>query len=184
MLAADPLRINSTPFESCNKSDDSRARVWPWEIVHNDPIPPRPPYPSVHTRWATIHPSHDILRLDSRSRTLKTLHSDQDQHSNSIRKPYKNSSASPNIHLLHIYTYDRSQPPRGHTYYESESLISRRNLFTSLASPLLTPTHQKMYSCVNQPRGCRGRVNTPGGRCDSCRVSYLSHSRLLWQSCG
>lgn len=28
-----------------------------------------------------------------------------------------------------------------------------------------------MYSCVNQPRGCRGRVNTFGGRCDSCRVS-------------
>ncbi|KAI5817624.1 hypothetical protein BZA77DRAFT_29654 [Pyronema omphalodes] len=29
-----------------------------------------------------------------------------------------------------------------------------------------------MYSCVNQPRGCRGRVNIPGGRCDSCRVSF------------
>ncbi|KAF8429105.1 hypothetical protein EV426DRAFT_208789 [Tirmania nivea] len=30
-----------------------------------------------------------------------------------------------------------------------------------------------MYSCVNQPRGCRGRVNTPGGRCDSCRQLNL-----------
>ncbi|KAI5796240.1 hypothetical protein DFH27DRAFT_484174 [Peziza echinospora] len=30
-----------------------------------------------------------------------------------------------------------------------------------------------MYSCVNQPRGCRGRVNSPGGRCDSCRQLNL-----------
>ncbi|KAF8463858.1 hypothetical protein BDZ91DRAFT_660810 [Kalaharituber pfeilii] len=30
-----------------------------------------------------------------------------------------------------------------------------------------------MYSCVNQPRGCRGRVNTPNGRCDSCRQLNL-----------
>ncbi|PWW78944.1 hypothetical protein C7212DRAFT_167308 [Tuber magnatum] len=30
-----------------------------------------------------------------------------------------------------------------------------------------------MYSCVNQPRGCRGRVNTFGGRCDSCRQLNL-----------
>ncbi|KAF8543288.1 hypothetical protein BDD12DRAFT_726746 [Trichophaea hybrida] len=30
-----------------------------------------------------------------------------------------------------------------------------------------------MYSCVNQPRGCRGRVNIPGGRCDSCRQLNL-----------
>ncbi|RPB05052.1 hypothetical protein L873DRAFT_1664095 [Choiromyces venosus 120613-1] len=30
-----------------------------------------------------------------------------------------------------------------------------------------------MYSCVNQPRGCRGRVNTLGGRCDSCRQLNL-----------
>ncbi|KAI5791871.1 hypothetical protein EDC01DRAFT_616292 [Geopyxis carbonaria] len=30
-----------------------------------------------------------------------------------------------------------------------------------------------MYSCVNQPRGCRGRVNISGGRCDSCRQLNL-----------
>ncbi|KAG0640546.1 hypothetical protein HOY80DRAFT_958334 [Tuber brumale] len=30
-----------------------------------------------------------------------------------------------------------------------------------------------MYSCVNQPRGCRGRVNIFGGRCDSCRQLNL-----------
>ncbi|RPA81893.1 hypothetical protein BJ508DRAFT_325915 [Ascobolus immersus RN42] len=30
-----------------------------------------------------------------------------------------------------------------------------------------------MYSCINQPRGCRGRVNTSGGRCESCRQLNL-----------
>jgi hypothetical protein len=27
-----------------------------------------------------------------------------------------------------------------------------------------------MYSCVNQPRGCRGRVNSQGAKCKDCSV--------------
>src|SRR5690606_41859916 len=36
-----------------------------------------------------------------------------------------------------------------------------------------------MYSCINQPRGCRGRVNTSGGRCESCRVCSFSCYQCL-----
>lgn len=45
-------------------------------------------------------------------------------------------------------------------------------------SASLRATRTRMYSCINQPRGCRGRVNTFGGRCDSCRVSFLRSSSL------
>ncbi|KAL2362735.1 hypothetical protein RJZ56_004379 [Blastomyces dermatitidis] len=30
-----------------------------------------------------------------------------------------------------------------------------------------------MYSCANYSRGCRGRVNTPGGKCATCVASNL-----------
>ncbi|KAJ5182604.1 hypothetical protein N7492_000220 [Penicillium capsulatum] len=30
-----------------------------------------------------------------------------------------------------------------------------------------------MYSCINQPRGCRGRVNQRGARCTDCRQLNL-----------
>ncbi|EEH17701.1 hypothetical protein PABG_00264 [Paracoccidioides brasiliensis Pb03] len=30
-----------------------------------------------------------------------------------------------------------------------------------------------MYSCANYPRGCRGRVNTEGGRCADCVTANL-----------
>ncbi|TGZ78263.1 hypothetical protein EX30DRAFT_373964 [Ascodesmis nigricans] len=36
-----------------------------------------------------------------------------------------------------------------------------------------------MYSCVNQPRGCRGRVNVAGGRCDSCRQLNLKKPSIF-----
>ncbi|KZZ86687.1 hypothetical protein AAP_06306 [Ascosphaera apis ARSEF 7405] len=30
-----------------------------------------------------------------------------------------------------------------------------------------------MYSCANYPRGCRGRCNVPGGRCEDCKIQKL-----------
>ncbi|EZF23073.1 hypothetical protein H112_04176 [Trichophyton rubrum D6] len=30
-----------------------------------------------------------------------------------------------------------------------------------------------MYSCVNYPRGCRGRVNIDGAKCATCVASNL-----------
>ncbi|KAJ5908317.1 hypothetical protein N7495_000999 [Penicillium taxi] len=30
-----------------------------------------------------------------------------------------------------------------------------------------------MYSCANQPRGCRGRVNQRGSKCSDCRQLNL-----------
>ncbi|CRG87171.1 hypothetical protein PISL3812_04188 [Talaromyces islandicus] len=30
-----------------------------------------------------------------------------------------------------------------------------------------------MYSCANYPRGCRGRCNTQGGKCNDCTVLNL-----------
>jgi hypothetical protein len=32
------------------------------------------------------------------------------------------------------------------------------------------PPDPKMYSCANQPRGCRGRVNSQGAKCKDCSV--------------
>lgn len=43
-------------------------------------------------------------------------------------------------------------------------------IFTPRASPSTTPL-VAMYSCINQPRGCRGRVNQRGAKCADCRVS-------------
>jgi len=36
-----------------------------------------------------------------------------------------------------------------------------------------------MYSCVNQPRGCRGRCNSLGGRCESCRQLNLKRPSVF-----
>lgn len=40
-----------------------------------------------------------------------------------------------------------------------------------------------MYSCANYPRGCRGRSNTPGGRCGDCVVcsqSLLPNPNMIY----
>ncbi|KAK7551655.1 hypothetical protein JOL62DRAFT_564973 [Phyllosticta paracitricarpa] len=39
-----------------------------------------------------------------------------------------------------------------------------------VAIPSSTPfsTNPKMFSCANYERGCRGRCNSPNGRCASC----------------
>ncbi|PSN59989.1 hypothetical protein BS50DRAFT_507171 [Corynespora cassiicola Philippines] len=34
-----------------------------------------------------------------------------------------------------------------------------------------------MFSCVNYERGCRGRCNAQGGRCDSCVTLNLQSIR-------
>ncbi|KAF2681413.1 hypothetical protein K458DRAFT_309358 [Lentithecium fluviatile CBS 122367] len=34
-----------------------------------------------------------------------------------------------------------------------------------------------MFSCVNYERGCRGRCNAQGGRCDSCVTLNLQSLR-------
>lgn len=44
-----------------------------------------------------------------------------------------------------------------------------------------------MYSCANYPRGCRGRCNVPGGRCEDCKVCLtapfsVSFSKLTFIS--
>ncbi|RPB09562.1 hypothetical protein P167DRAFT_510541 [Morchella conica CCBAS932] len=36
-----------------------------------------------------------------------------------------------------------------------------------------------MFSCVNQPRGCRGRVNQINTRCDSCRQLGLRKTSIF-----
>ena len=33
-----------------------------------------------------------------------------------------------------------------------------------------SPAASTMFSCSNQPRGCRGRCDTAGGKCAECRV--------------
>ena len=33
-----------------------------------------------------------------------------------------------------------------------------------------------MFSCSNQPRGCRGRCDSVGGKCRECKASLLFHS--------
>ncbi|KMU84787.1 hypothetical protein CIHG_02570 [Coccidioides immitis H538.4] len=47
-------------------------------------------------------------------------------------------------------------------------LSSSSSPFLSLLSLLA-----KMYSCVNYPRGCRGRVNVQGAKCSTCIASNL-----------
>ena len=44
-------------------------------------------------------------------------------------------------------------------------------LILRLSIPRSTPSTM-MYSCVNYPRGCRGRVNVPGAKCADCMVSH------------
>ena len=50
----------------------------------------------------------------------------------------------------------------------------------------LANSHQptNMFSCANQPRGCRGRCDSVGGKCRECRVrsSQFQH-RLTSNSC-
>lgn len=36
-----------------------------------------------------------------------------------------------------------------------------------------SPSPSKMFSCSNQPRGCRGRCDSVGGKCKECRVCIL-----------
>ncbi|KAJ9263452.1 hypothetical protein DTO212C5_7538 [Paecilomyces variotii] len=36
-----------------------------------------------------------------------------------------------------------------------------------------------MYSCANYPRGCRGRVNIPGGKCSDCMTLKLRRPSAL-----
>jgi hypothetical protein len=39
-----------------------------------------------------------------------------------------------------------------------------------------------MFSCVNYERGCRGRCNAQGGRCDSCVTLNLKNVRTTSSS--
>ncbi|KAL1967724.1 hypothetical protein VTN77DRAFT_2981 [Rasamsonia byssochlamydoides] len=39
-----------------------------------------------------------------------------------------------------------------------------------------------MYSCANYPRGCRGRVNIPGGKCSDCVTLNLRRPSSLSSS--
>lgn len=133
---------------------------------------PRSPYPSVHTRWITLHPSHDILRPDSHPPKNIIIHTLPIQLADFAR--------TNNFHLppSTIYTYIlcNQSPSENHTTHPPTASKFQSVYRSQISNVSHTPVYNytsKMYSCVNQPRGCRGRVNTPGGRCDSCRVSYL-----------
>lgn len=43
--------------------------------------------------------------------------------------------------------------------------------------PSPKPLGRMSYSCVHQPRGCRGRASDPGGRCRACATPRLQHRR-------
>jgi hypothetical protein len=45
------------------------------------------------------------------------------------------------------------------------------------------PPNPKMYSCANQPRGCRGRVNSQGAKCKDCSVR-LSGDAAVYSGSG
>jgi hypothetical protein len=87
-----------------------------------------------------------------------------------------------------IHPYYRQYTHPSHTFLKNPNPKSKdlpitppnHRFLISRTSPEQIPANN-MYSCANYPRGCRGRSNTPGGRCGDCVVcsqSFLPKSTL------
>lgn len=84
-------------------------------------------------------------------------------------------TAIPTFNSFYIFALNTLLPPPPSwvhdTYLHSKTTTDDCSLplhILSFHTPLT------MYSCINYPRGCRGRVNDEGGKCTTCQVCSSS----------
>lgn len=121
-----------------------------------------------------LHPFDLVSSSTLQNLTTTPLPTTQSQNTT-----HQNTSNQPQSHQTSLILLRRHQPqvfasgePRARI-----SLSITRCLANHPYSVLDRSTHATMFSCSNQPRGCRGRCDTAGGKCAECRVgSHHAHS--------
>lgn len=106
----------------------------------------------------------------------------QSHHDPGLQIPRYNNPPGP-PHLIMLPCFIKSLP----TEYSTIALqiqainlvisitIRVPGLLSSKCPAVFSYTNITMFQCTNQPRGCRGRCNTLGGKCKDCSSLRLKH---------